>query len=284
MRRRIGVIVAAGLALLLAGCLLLPGKFASDIDVRKDGTFTFNYKGELYFMPLADPKAGEEVQGANPAIVDVPESCYDEETIEERPCTKDELAKREADMAAQEKAAADKKEKDAAMTRAMLGGIDPSDPKAAEAFADRLLRQPGWKSVVYKGDGLFDVEYSLTARLDHDFVFPTIEKMSGVSPFVTIVRRNDGSVRIEAPGFSSGPASSPMAAFMQAMSEGTGPKPKVEGKLPVPQGTFAIVTDAEILANDTDEGPKADAGGKRLSWKIDAQTQAAPTALLKLGQ
>lgn len=284
MRRKVGVIVAGGLALLLAGCLLLPGKFASDLDLRKDGTFTFNYRGELYFMPLADPKAAEEAEGAPAVTIDAPEPCIDEETIEERPCTKEELARQKSDAAAREKEAADKKAKDAAMARAMLGGIDPEDPRAAEAFAERLLRQPGWKSVVYKGNGVFDVEYSLTARLDHDFVFPTIEKMSGVSPFVTIVRRTDGTVRVEAPGFSSGPASSPMAAFMQAMSEGTGPKPKVDGKMPKPEGTFAILTDAEILANDTDEGPKADAGGKRLTWKIDAQTQAAPTALLKLAQ
>lgn len=282
MRKKIGVIVAAGLALLLAGCLLLPGKFASDVDVRKDGTFTFNYKGELYFMPLADPKAGEEAESAVSADSGEPEPCIDEETIEERPCTKEELAKQKADKADKAKAAAEKKEQDAAMARAMLGGIDPNDPKAADALAERLLRQPGWKSVVYKGNGVFDVEYTLNARLDHDFVFPTIEKMSGVAPFVTIVRRNDGTVRVEAPGFSSGPASSPMAAFMQAMSQGTGPKPKVEGKLPTPEGTFAIITDAEILANDTDEGPKPDAAGKRLAWKIDAQTQAAPTALLKL--
>ena len=37
------VVVAIGLSLLLAGCFLLPGKFASTLDVRRDGAFTFTY-------------------------------------------------------------------------------------------------------------------------------------------------------------------------------------------------------------------------------------------------
>ena len=89
------------------------------------------------------------------------------------------------------------------MAKAWLGGLDPSDPKAADAFAERLSRQAGWKSVINRGDGRFEVEYAVSGRLDHDFSFPMIERMPAVVPFVTMIRRADGSVRIDAPAFAS---------------------------------------------------------------------------------
>jgi hypothetical protein len=282
MTKRIwGTVTAAALAVLLAGCLVLPGKFGSDLSLRRDGTFSYAYKGEIYLLALAEPD--------KPAAKDdakfEPSPCYDEETIEEKACTADELAAQKAEWDDARKAAADKKKQDAEMMKAMMGGIDPSDPKAGEMFAERLARQAGWNSVVYKGKGVFEVDYAITGRLDHDFAFPTIEKMGSVAPFVTIVRRNDGTVRVEAPGFASNGAGNPMLAFMQAMGSsmgGTGPAKSDNDKLPKAEGTFTVVTDGEVLANDTDEGPKADPMGKRLTWNVGALTTAAPTALIKL--
>ena len=49
-------------------------------------------------------------------------------------------------------------------------------------------------------------------------------------------------------------------------------------------GTFTLTTDAEILANNTEDGPKADPAGRRLVWKMNAQNPAAPMALLQLAQ
>lgn len=37
---------AAAMLLVLAGCMVMPGKFTSDLALRRDGTFTFHYKGE----------------------------------------------------------------------------------------------------------------------------------------------------------------------------------------------------------------------------------------------
>lgn len=278
-----GAVAAAVLAVMLAGCLLLPGKFGSELSLRRDGTFSYSYKGEIYLMALADPEkagAGEEGEALAPFE---PESCYDEDTIEERPCTKDELAQQKADYDERQTQAAAKKEQDAKMMAAMMGGIDPSDPKAADEFAARLMKQEGWKSVVHRGDGRFEVEYAISGRLDHDFVFPTIEKMPGISPFVTVVRRSDGTVRVEAPGFTAGGASTPMTAFLQGMASSPGGGPtKKDNSLPKPEGTFAVVTDGEVLANDTDDGPVADPLGKRLEWKVDFQRTATPTALVRL--
>ena len=49
-------------------------------------------------------------------------------------------------------------------------------------------------------------------------------------------------------------------------------------------GTFTMVTDGEILANYTDEGPRAAPGGRALSWKVNPRTASAPTALVNLGR
>ena len=48
-------------------------------------------------------------------------------------------------------------------------------------------------------------------------------------------------------------------------------------------GTFTIVTDGKILANNTDEGPRESAGKSQLEWKVDQRTTDSPTALVKLG-
>jgi hypothetical protein len=52
--------------------------------------------------------------------------------------------------------------------------------------------------------------------------------------------------------------------------------------VPEIDGSFRIVTDGDILANNTDEGPQAGAGGKVLQWRITKRTTAAPMALVRL--
>jgi hypothetical protein len=53
--------------------------------------------------------------------------------------------------------------------------------------------------------------------------------------------------------------------------------------MPSPDGTFTLVTDGTILANNTDEGPQGDPSGQRLSWAVNLRAPAAPTALIKIG-
>lgn len=280
MRAWAGAALAAA-SLLLSSCMLLPGKFGSELTLRTDGTFAFTYKGDIHLIALSKlaEDASKQDQGAAKTPFE-PQACYDEETIEERKCTEKELAQQKADWEASQVAGANKSKQDAEMMKTMLGGIDPSDPKAAEEFAERLRRQAGWRSVVDKGDGRFEVDFAITGQLDHDFTFPTLEKMPVVTPFVTIIRRADGSVRVEAPAFSAASSPSPMMGMMDAMAKsGSGDK---NPGLPTLDGTFAIVTDGEVLANNTDEGPKPSPQGKRLDWKVSPRTAAAPTALIKL--
>jgi hypothetical protein len=162
----------------------------------------------------------------------------------------------------------------------MLGGIDPSDPRAADELAERMRKQAGYRSVTYVGDGKFVVDFAIAGRLDHDFSFPTVEKLPVVTPFVAIFRRADRSVRIDAPAFAASAAGGPLAGMATGMAG-----KDVPAGFPVLDGSFAVLTDGEILANNTDDGPQAGAGGlRRLAWKVTPRTASAPTALVQLNR
>lgn len=277
--RRAGIIAAAAvMSLLLAACLLSPGKFVSNLDLRKDGRFSFTYTGQISMLGLS--KIAE--MGRSKSAPFKADTCYKDDEVTERPCTDAELAKQKEDWTKEQANAAEKAKKDGEEAKALFGGIDPTSPKAAEEMADRLRKQAGWKSVIYKGDGLYDVDFAISGRIDHDFAFPTIERFPMANAFVTVIRRADGSVRVDAPGFGpsggSGNAMGSLAA-LAAMD-----KAKDGEKLPVPEmdGTFTVTTDGEILANNTDDGASKGSGGQTLSWKVSPRSSAAPTALVRL--
>lgn len=284
MRRSWALAAVTVATLLLAGCLLLPGRFTSAIDLRRDGTFSFTYKGEIHVLALSK-LAAEERDRKNATATFEPSTCYSDETGDERECTAEEIATQRKDwedMVAQQKGAADEKKKsDEQMAKAMLGGIDPSDPRAAQEFAERLRRQKGWKSVIDKGDGKFEVEYAITGKLTHDFSFPTVEKLPMVMPFVTMIRRADGSVRIDAPAFAAGGSNSPFMGMAAMAADEKSQKAGGDG-MPVLDGTLTLTTDGEILANNTDEGPTPSSTGKMLHWSVNARTKDAPTALVRI--
>ncbi len=275
---------AVALAALLAGCLLSPGKFTSSLDVRRDGHFTYGYTGEIYMLALSKlAEMGRDAKGKGTFAAS---PCYKDDLTTERSCTASELRQQREDWDATQARNTDKNHREAASMRAMLGGIDPTDPKAAEELAARLRKQAGWKSVNYKGDGLFEVDFSLSSTLDHDFAFPTIERFPMGSNFVTIARRNDGSLRIDAPGFSAVAGGEPFRGMMQGLamagSEANDRKNPLAG-MPQSDGKFTITTDAQVVANNTDEGPQPDAGGQKLAWTVNPRTAAAPMVVLKLG-
>lgn len=264
-------------ALMLSGCLLTPGKFASELHLMKDGSFSYAYDGEIQMLALS-----KLAQMGNAAEEEFKAECWNDD-FEERECSSDEVAeqKKEWETGAAERR--EKKAKEAEQMKAFLGGIDPSNPEAAKELAERLQRQRGWNTVVYKGDGLFDVDFAISGQLSHDFTFPTIEKLPMANVFVSVNLRDEKQVRIDAPGFAAMGGGNPMQGMMSGLaglgamaSEGEDSMPKFA----TPEGTFAVVTDGRILANNTDEGPKADARGQRLSWTINARTEQAPTALI----
>ncbi len=290
---------AAAMSALLAACFVLPGKFAETLDLRKDGHFSYSYKGEIVVLGLtklmdmanaAGNKIGEEF---------VPTTCYGTKTGRERACAKAELAKQKADWDADadtRKAAKTKRDQE---TQTVMGGLDPNDPKSGEELAVRLRKQVGWKSVTYKGDGVYEIDFQISGTLTHDFSFPTIEKLPAVLPFLVVNLRSDGSVRVSSPlmdqsngGGGNAMGFGAMAAMFgeeQAAKDDQNSETKAVDNpkappFPIPNGTFTLTTDGAILANNTDDGPQADPTGKRLVWKINVRNSAAPTALVQLGK
>lgn len=277
-RRVAAAVLVAGMALALSACLLSPGRFASTLDLRRDGRFTFTYNGEISMLALGKLAAMADKDAAQDKFDPTP--CHDE-AMDERPCKADELATQRREWEQERSSRAERKAREAEQMKALLGGIDPSSPEAASELAGRMRRQAGWKSVVYKGDGLFLVDFALTGRLDHDFSFPTIERLPTANPFVQLTRRADGSVRVEAPGFTPATATgNPFAAMLGGLA-GTSAEAKAP-PLPALDGSFTVTTDGAVLANNTDEGPQPDPAGQRLTWRVTPRAGAAPTALVRL--
>ena len=279
--RRVGAIaVAAVLSLALTACLLAPGKFVSTLDLRKDGRFSFTYKGQISMLGLSKlAEMDRKEKGEFKA-----EPCYKDDGETERACSADELKDQKIQWEDEQKAAAEKAKRDAETAKMLFGGIDPTSPKAAEEMAERLRKQAGWKSVIYKGDGLYEVDFAIAGRIDHDFAFPTIERFPTANAFVLLNRRADGSVRVEAPAFGPSSGSGNGMGSLAAMAA-MGKAKDGEEKLPLPEmdGTFTITTDGAILANNTEDGPKTGTTGQMLSWTVTPRSGPAPTALVKLG-
>lgn len=266
---------AAVTSLALSACILSPGTFDATLDLRRDGRFTFSYNGQIYLLALS-----KLADMSNQATEDfVASTCWDDD-FNERECTEEEIAEQRATWNVDAEQRRARAEQDAAAMRQMLGGIDPADPKAAEELAARLRRQEGWKRVDYRGDGLFEVEFSLSGTLGHDFVFPTFERFPLTNTFVVANVRQGRSVRIEAPGFTAQGAANPFQAMVAGMA--TAPDATTP-PIPDMDGTFRVVTEGQILANNTDEGPRSSPDGQVLEWKVNQRTETAPMALIQLG-
>lgn len=290
MRARAAAVLAA-LSLVLAGCLITPGKFTAELALTGADQFTFTYDGEIFFLGLS--KLAQ--MGSSAEETFQPSTCTDQETFATRECTKAELdEQRKAwDEAAPARAAERKKQAEQMAT--VMGGINPDDPKAAEELTRLLLRHKGWEEVQSLGDGLFKVRYRISGTLGHDFMFPVIEGFPATNPFVQTIARKNGQLRINAPGFAVQGADNPMAGMMGGMGAlaGMGAMAAEEmsgGKampaMPKLEGTFTIRTTSpmRVRANNTDEGPAATATGEVLTWQITPRTTQMPTALIELPQ
>jgi hypothetical protein len=281
-RTATAVALAAAASLALSACILSPGAFEATLDLRREGRFTFTYEGQIYLLALS--KLAEMSSRAQAGGDFAATPCWDDE-FNNRECTDDEIAEQRETWEAAAEERRTRAEKDAATMRQMLGGIDPADPRAAEELAARLRRQEGWKRVGYRGDGLFEVTFSLTSTLGHDFAFPTIERFPLTNAFVLANVRQGGAVRVEAPGFAAQGGGNPFQSMLAGMAAAgaTSAAGDAMPQFPEMDGTFRIVTDGRILANNTDEGPRSGAEGQILEWRVNKRTETAPMALIQLG-
>ena len=280
--------------LLLTGCLWGPGKFTSDLTLRKDGSFTLDYRGEIVLqippesqavtMPWGDDMAicytdgraelrpGLYPSGLTPADV----KKMTDEKGKSRVCTGPEIARLRKEYEAEQTEAAAKKRKEAEQAAAMFG-LPGLDDASNRAFAAKLMKYAGWRSVTYRGNGVFDVDYHMVGSAKQDFVFPALPDNDLLLPFIAIRRRADGSVLVTAPAMAGG--AGPLMERMAAAGADGDAKTSMVSHA---QGRFTVITDGEILTNNSEDGPAPHALGHQLHWDVDSTSKKVPETLIRL--
>lgn len=233
---------------LLIGCILTPGKFTSALSIDADRSFTFTYKGEVIAVDMSEglKDTGSDADEASPAP---------DESSAFRP---QESRFVPVGWQSDDKSADSPKE---------------DRERKNRAIAEALSKEAGYRSVQYLGDGKFMVDYAVTGRLDHNFVYPYNLDAEIIFPFIAIELRANGAVRIKAPAFGNDKSSGDKSAM------GMGGEDKA-AKLR--EGTFTLDTDAEIVSQNNEDGVQTVNGRKTIVWKVTPLSQAAPTAVLKM--
>jgi len=308
------ICVALILPLLLTGCFLSPGKFTADMVIMHDAGFSFAYRGEIQMLGLSQLiEMGKALDDADDGTF-VPSPCYGDaegldaglidaafavyQTVQiasayaERQCSQSEIAAQRNEWEAQKIEKAEEDARNLEIAKAFLGGIDPTSPQAIEELTARIAKQKGWNSITHKGNGIFDVDYAISGRIDQDYAFPVLERTQGLSPFIIAVARKNGTVRIDAPGFA---ASQQMGSFggIFNLFQLIGAAALAENRdtddnnpfanLPQPDGIFTIRTNGEILTNNTEDGPMTDGDMRILTWKVSARESQPPSAMIGTG-
>ena len=252
----------------LGSCLWSPGKFSSTLALHKDGTFVLDYKGEVLLQMPEDkieaPRAWNEMMVA----------CADE-PVKPRPCTREEIEKaRVAHEQEQASMTAKRKENE---QMAKLFGLPGQDDASNRAFAARLMKYQGWRSVVYRSKGVFEVDYHFEGRTGQDFAFPLMPDSDMIIPFITIRRRTDGTVMVTAPAFTGGAGPFSARAKMMGLPDKgeDGPKSQAEGR-------FTIITNGEILTNNSEDGPAPHSAGRQVHWDVGPASTKVPELLVRL--
>lgn len=136
------------------------------------------------------------------------------------------------------------------------------------AIAAALAREAGYRKVAYLGDGRFMIDYAISGRLTYGFVYPFNTDAEAVFPFVAVELRGKDGLRVKAPAFAANSNSKGMPG-----AEGFGDKL---------DGVFTLTTDAEIVSQNTEDGPAAGPRGRTITWKASPLTRDAPMAVLKV--
>ena len=225
-------IAALLMPLALSACLFLPGKFTSDLTIRADRSFTFAYKGEVLAVDL-ESSMGGMMKGFGDALKE--ENPEGSETTEPEPSAEDK---------AREKAEQDEKYR---------------------ALAIEVAKEAGYRSVEYRGDGIFHVDYAISGRLGHNFVYPFNQDAAMVFPWLAIELRGKDQLRVKAPGFSQEGASSSMSSEASKA-----------------EGIFTLTTDAEIVSQNNEGGAETAGRDKVIRWKVTPNTKDPPMAVLRV--
>ena len=259
-------IFTAAAPLLLTACLWGPGKFASDLTLRKDGSFVLDYRGEIVLQTPPDDQR-------NPPWTDDMAACStsDGKEMHSTPCTKEQIATQKKGY---EETMARKRKENEEMAKAF--GLPGLDDASNRAFAAKLMKYAGWRSVTYRSKGVFDVDYHFEGRATQDFLFPALPDNDLIIPFIAIRRRADGAVLVTAPAFTGGVGPIGVRAGAAAASQmKEGPASRAEGR-------FTVITDGEVLTNNSEDGTSPHAIGRQLHWDVNTGSNKIPETLVRL--
>jgi hypothetical protein len=235
-RKLAAIALAVAAPMALSGCLLTPGKFTSDLAINADRSFSFTYVGEVIAVdPTSDMKG---LSDSAPA----------------------------ADSSEADRRAAAEKKAETAKASAEL-------ETKRRAMADALAKEAGYRSVRYQGNGKYLIDYAISGRLDHSFLFPFNSDAEVAIPFLALELRKDGAVRVKAPAF--GKSGGKPAGMDMGMGMGM-PDPTN-----LAEGVFTVITDAEIVMHNNEDGVKPVGARKSLVWKVTPLSKDAPIAVLR---
>lgn len=256
-----GLALAVMAPLVLVGCAFSPGKFVASLTILADRSFTFSYQGEVIAVDIA----GEMAKGMGDAFK---ESGKDED----KKATSTTALLRAASW--QEDCAAELNQSECADTPAedeAAPAEDDAEKKAKQeakfkAIGEALTKEAGYRSVTYKGDGVFLVDYRISGKLTHAFMWPFNVDAEVIFPFVVLELRGKDIVRVKAPAF--GDNDSPA-------------KGKIDDNSKL-DGTFTLITDGEIVSQNNEDGATSADGRKSVTWKATPLSKDAPMAVVRV--
>lgn len=233
--------------MLLSACLFQPGKFESSLTIHKDRSFTYTYKGEVMAIDL------EGMTGDLAKSMPVPDNPAPTDGV-------DDLSNSTLDDA------------QGAETPEEIAAKKAAKDEEYRELAAQLAKEYGYKTVEYRGNGMFYVDYAISGVLTHGFVFPFNQDSAMIFPWVAVELRGGDTVRVKAPGFAK--ADTGGMGPMAGMGGGETPS-KMDG-------TFTLTTDAAIVSQNEENGAKTVGGNSVITWRITPRTDAAPMAVLKV--
>ena len=139
-------------------------------------------------------------------------------------------------------------------------------PADRQRLIDALSREVGFRSVEYVGRNKFRIDYAISGRLDRSFSFPFNPDGMAFLPWILAEVRRDGTVQVTGGGFGDNENSGSGANAGAPSSER--------------QGTFTLVTDADLVRHNSEADPAA-SGRKTLTWQVTPEPRPVPTALLR---
>ncbi|AMK24914.1 MULTISPECIES: hypothetical protein [unclassified Sphingobium] len=243
---------ALAACLLLSACLVTPGKFESTLDIRADRSFSFTYKGEILATDMGKG-LGSMPSGDDPIDDAAPK--------EQQSTLRTALQPKEQGKAEERFDGPDSK-----------SGNDKSDEQQMQAIAAALSKEKGFRSARYMGNHKFEIDYAISGKLTHAFLFPFNSDAQIVLPFVAVELRGEDRARMKAPGYSNGydKSQNPMGGSSSG-----------EDAAKALDGTFTLTTNTEIVSQNQEDGAQNVPQGKRIVWKVTPLTSEAPAATLR---